>query len=475
MKKFSRLFPILLFVFGVVACVAATSDNTPKQPATATSHPPSSPLVPTTHPALENTPTQTPKPTAMVATPTMTSTPSPTAFPTQPVVMPTNVWMCPTPFEVPLEKFGLDDYFLLGRLRDRHNPGKLSEAILIDLQQGALQTVPGSQPKEGWRLRNYKMAADGRSIELLYEEINGNRREIWHSSWDGTQRTLVASFSLPPLPSSEKGYEYGYQQIDDTWFAAMKSNWETYTNYPIFLYNWVTGETRKMPPFPEGASVYNFYVVDGTKYMLMERWLDTQQIELYNLENFTATPAFQWLLHGAWDEIFTSITYMDGLFYIEVFHDTLKMDLAMELDLETVLSNRTYQQAMHPIHLQGASTINSTDFIAYGAFLHNAPLYLFAYPGRFEQGVSLVHLLDLNDNIVTNYCYPDRGEPQDWGYFSPSISPDQKFVAFTPDAIRPEDLINGISSYRVEILNLQTGELATISIPNFDIVGWGKK
>ncbi len=481
MKKVSLILGILLLVWGITACVESISGNTPAQSV------PEAYSQPLASPVRESTPTQTPTPASVVVTQTAIAVPTATVLPTQSVVIPRNAWVCPEPLEIPLEDFELDDHFLLGRLVnpvDDLPDSDVSGATLIDLQQSTLRTIPGSQPKEGWKLLDYKINPnDEQSIELVYKEVNGTGWEIWTSHWDGSQRTLVASFNLPQLPPDEGRLQgYYYERISDVWFAAMKYNLETNTDYPIFLYNRATGEERNMPPFPDGTDVYDFYSLNGVNYMLtlsseQEQWLDVKQSELYNLETHTAIPAFQWLLsENAWSYTGSRlVSLIDGLFYIQVPAPPYGMDLAMGLDLETVLSDRTYEQVMHPIHLHGATAINRIGspeeyWIMNGTFIPDAPFYLFSYPERFEQGASLVHLLDLSGNTVTNYCYPDREDLQYWLSSDHSISPDQRFVAFVAYTFQGEDL-----SHRVEILDLQTGEFAVIPIRNFEIIGWGRK
>ena len=253
----------------------------------------------------------------------MTVTPIPTLAPISPDV----VSVCPEVPEVPLEKFGLEDFYLIVRPYDP-SLGEIdlqvTGVVVVPLDHPVPLVITGSNGREGWDLMDTKIAEDGTSVEMVYIEKNGDRRQVWRSSWDGQQQWLVAEISLPPLPlpSDDFMLYYYYDQIDENWYAAYKSDLETNTHYPIFLYNHSTGEKRDIPPFPDGTFVRTFFWMEGDLYMTYYQGQDIDFVRLYNLETNTDVPIFQWL--NGQEESYSLNTfwfYRDGKFTVEVIRN----------------------------------------------------------------------------------------------------------------------------------------------------------
>ncbi len=404
-------------------------------------------------------------------TPTATVSPSPTSPPVLTPIKPEIVRLCPDNPAVPLDEFGLEDYYLVVRPYDPlvgEVEPETSGAVVVPLDHPVAQVIPGSRGRQGWKLVDYKPAADGQSVELDYQEADGNRWQVWRSSWDGQQQVQIAEFTLEPLPERESIYQsYYYHRIDEHWLAAMKSDLETGTRYPMTLYS-STGERREVPPLPEGAYVRSFFYLNGVLYADVMQGIEVDKTFLYNLETFTITPIFRWL----WDKehvfnVNTEWIFKDNLAYIHTAR-LYGADLGIGLNVDTIKSNIPYNQVMQPFYLPGAEE----DYMIVGGFLENPPGYLYYRPD-FNRDISPVYFLDFNALTVTDYCYSgaDFVTFSVWSHHS--VSPNQRFVAYTHGELGVEGNPDKIN--RVEILDLYTGEIATIPNADFDVIGWGRK
>lgn len=259
--------------------------------------------------------------------------------------------VCPSPLEVPLRDFGLENYILLVTPYDREAgkiPPRKSGASFIDLENLIFQSIPDSGAKSGWDLFKYQTTKDNKAILLIYQNTDGTQQQVWQSSLDGKEQQLISEFIFEPLTENQLRLP-----INETQYILYKDDFENLTEYPIAIYDQVSGEGREFPEFPETTELWRVFILDGIPHLLFSIGVNVDEIYLMNLENFETAPVFRWL----WGQedvtpLYTFFHYVNGKFGV-VVTQPYGMNFGANWDLTTIKSAVDYDEIMTEIHLEG--------------------------------------------------------------------------------------------------------------------------
>lgn len=416
------------------------------------------PSVATPTPSSSPSPMQTPSAT-------ITPTPIPTLLaqaPTLAAIWPEITPLCPQQPEVLPESLDLENFILLVSPANSL-PGKTSPpftAFIVPLDTLVMQPVPNTTIKDGLDLFRYDSSSDGRTIELRYGNDNNEHFQIWHSSPDGQDQGLVDDYPLPK--------DHGYFLIDENRYFLYREDLKNNSGYPTAIYDRATDEKIvDFPPFPDGTNIRDIFFLVDAPYMLYYQGSNIDDVGLFNLDTFTSIPVFQWLIGKDWVySLNMFFLYHDGLLDV-IIPRSYGMDLALNLDLYRVQSDKAYEDVMQAVHFPGPNTSE----LASEMILIDKPRGLLVSRYIKEQTYVKVYYLDFQSMSLQDYCY----QIENWYYSSDNVveayvSPDGRYVAYTTYVWPVGDTPASIISLR--ILDLKTGEYANIPDANYVVKGW---
>ncbi len=477
-----RFLPPIVLLCWLTACNIAPVEE-PTQPVIDTPTPTQSttPVAPTV--TLTSTPTMpaftaTETATVTLVPPTVTATAA-TLKPITPEV----IRICPEKPEVPLEELGLDpNEFLVVELYDEVTGRKLSPsetgAFVVTFDNPIPQPVPDTAARDGLHLVRYYPASDRQSIVLVYEDPEQRHRQVWRSTWDGQRQWKVEEYELEPLPANQSRRELGedkyliYEWTPDDPSRGIYSR-------PLSFHDRRTGETWSLPTFPEKTIILKSLIMDGVPYLVyLEEKREslsepaTYDFTLYNLVTLDAMPAFQWLSGKRWAYWLTvHLDYLGDEYFTMFVTRSYGLDLGIDLDLETVLAPKTYEEVMQAIYLPGGEfSVN----LFQGGYLRSRN-GMVLIPQPMENIPISFYFLGFQDLTLRDYCYTVEDHRSTLLYTSFRTSVSERFVIFTDTQFGSADNPGGQFIKAVEILDLDTGHFASISDAQFNVIGWGIK
>ena len=249
------------------------------------------------------------------------------------------------------------------------------------------------------------------------------------------------------------------KRIDEDRYLLIRYDPATQSFYPLKVYNKVTGEIQDLPPFPDDIQRIDLILLNGDYHILYIQGGDIDDVVLFNLDTFESTLVFQWLIDQGLAFIYTWIYYEDGYFYVLV-DKSYGMDVGIRLGLETITNITSYEDVMQPIHF------SESEAHIYGLQFINDPSGIFIM--RMGEGRNPLYFLEFQTYTLKEFCYSIEDVFLDY-YTYYSLSPNEQYMVFSKLKYalgnNPDALIS------VEILNLNTGEFATIPDANYIVKG----
>lgn len=475
-----KLIFSMTLVYLLTACIGTLADK-PAQPTLQTVSPAHSThlLTPANYAtAAQPTPASTATATRTRVPPTSSATP----VSLEPIT-PEITRLCPEQPEVSLTKLGMRDKVLVVELYDKASGQKLSPsetgAVVVTFDNPIPQSIPNTTAKDGLTLVRYYPAADGQSIELVYEDPEERQRQVWRSSWDGQHQWKVEEYELEPLPDNQSRLElWDGKYLVYEWHLAYPA--EGIYAHPLSMHDRKTGKVWQLPPFPDKTRLLRAFNVNGMPYLLyleekqtsvsttpIETYRTTLEFAFYNLNTFTVMP-LPWLSEkDAVDWLTTHFWYSDGLFSVLVARP-YGLDLGLGLNLETLLDTKTYDEVMQAVHLPLENYLVN---LFQGAYLQTRNgMVLLPQPKRDIPAV--LYFLDFQDFRLRDYCYSIEDPRATDSYTSFAVSGNERFVAFTKAQIGTASNPGGKFIQGIDILDLDTGRFARLSDVNFGVIGW---
>jgi hypothetical protein len=193
----------------------------------------------------------------------------------------------------------------------------------------------------------------------------------------------------------------------------------------------------------------------------------TYEFFLYNLDTLTAMPAVQWLSgRNDVDWLTAHLFYLSKGYFNLLVTRFYGLDIGIDLDLETVLAPKVYDDVMQVIYLpEGEYSVNTFSL----QFLDSQPKIVLL-PRQMRETHIPLYLLDYQEMVLTDYCY----SVQEDLFKSFAVSASEKFISFTKSQLGSNDYPGGEWIQAVEIVDLDTGHSAIVPDANFGVIGWIK-
>lgn len=398
-------------------------------------------------------------------------------------ITPQIVQLCPNQSETTIENLGLDqNEFLVVELYNETTGKKLlpseTGAAVVTFDNPIPQQVPNTAIKDGLSLVKYYLAADQRSIELVYEDSEKLHRQVWRSSWDGKYQRKVEEYDLVPLPANQSRWELGDSQYMVYEWNPNDPSTGIYS-HPLSMHNRKTGESWNLSFFPEKTIILTSFILDGEPYLvnLEENRAGSSlstayNFSLYNLTTLEKKPAFQWLSGKDWVDWLTAhIVYLGDEHFTIIVPRTYGLDIGVDLDLGTILSLKKYEEVMQAIYLPGGDlSVN----LFQGGYLHSKN-GMVLIPQPINDMPRPLYFLDFQGMNLQDYCFFLEDPRTTSLYATFVVDPSDRFIAFTKTQFGLPDNPGGQSIKAVELLDLETGYFASFPEANFGVIGWAKK
>lgn len=449
---------IISMTFGLVGCIDThiISDT----PLTSTTHTPTNTITPIPLPLVTI-------PAKLSPSATVISTPTPLNLGDLPTPIITNITpklqiICPTQPEVPLEKLGIDSYMFLVTKYDKEKGYQKPEetgALVASLDTLIPKQVPNTISKNGLRLVSYSFSPQDGLLWLSYKSEDNKKESVWLSTWDGKKQWELyeEEYTSPHFNSI---------LIDNrVLFRIYQPDLKEIYEKPISLKNLKTGVTHLFPSFPENLVIKDYFFMKDNFYLIYALGEDLDQFTIYNDANQTSMQAFQWLDDKEWIDFSNTGIYFqeNGLFLVRVVRP-YGLDLGIDLNLDTVMQSKVYEEVMKAIILPGAE-IPVFPGSTSGILLSNGMLIV-RYTS-FQANITHIYRLDFKDMVLNDYCFEtDSG--------SIAISPDERFIAITTFHFGTVEN-PGYFVKDVVFLDLKTGFWSKLKDVDYEVIGLYKE
>jgi hypothetical protein len=380
--------------------------------------------------------------------------------------------ICPNERIVPLSTLGFSTDYRIIVGEENSSQGGL-------LMLGGSDTVPipiaNTSPESGYHYKFIRTSPDGKWFLYYKVLIDTFQAELWISSFDGEQQWQ--------LISNDARDAVGWVSNDEIIIASRLNERENAT--PILLINPFTLKKVSFPPIPEsGISLEwwnyldNNYEIYYDKYYELTSGEYVKRFVIYNYNTNEGQIAFQWLNDEM--EFFndpSNLFYMFRLFETPdrlismVMVRPYGFDIAVNLDIDTILTENNYQDIMHPVFLPGEEADMRITWVA-----RTSPIIAFdrlTY-GQSEPRSTQFYVINYQTMRMIDYCY-DRGYiPQTINTSSDEIghtsivsyvSPDERYLAWNIYNLEDGNVVGA------SIIDLETGYVSYVQ--DIEIIGWG--
>jgi hypothetical protein len=414
--------------------------------------------VPDYIPEATNTPVNEPISTAAFA-PTATNTPAVLSG-AGTIITPTLRMFCPAEPEVQIDELGIPANYGLALVDSTAFLGSSSYPLYVFFS-GHAWSAPEILIENG---NSYGFSPDQRWIVYHRPGEYENQELLWIISSEGEQQ-------MPAMPEPVFG---GPVWVNEDQIVLVGPPFEYYDprkDYykirPLSAVNLLAQESQSL----EIVNLnYRFYddllMLNGNLYgIFYQGWIsDRFYLSLYDYSRNTEHQAFRWLrepwLPEATEEYWNYDPHVElrpGGFLVAV-HMLDGMDLAIDLDLEVVLSNNAYSEMMThvviPEHLREfslKSVARARNWFAFSQYNLDST----------DDRADLFFILDYDKQEIREYCYSDQT------ISSLHFSPDGRFAAFNTSYIdKSRNKVRRV----VFVMDLDSGYYARI--PEFFVDGW---
>jgi hypothetical protein len=374
------------------------------------------------------------------------------------------VEICPDQQEAPLDKLDLDTrYRLIVKNIDETTD---TAALILSVSQSTPREVPNTKSKEGEILYWYSPSPSGEWLIIGYRDETKMQVPIWYSSLDGAKQWKVTTLDIRALPKFISDEEMIVIGVPPEKQSLGEWPWEEYT--PLASINSFTGELKELPAFLPKNGIFDFYFShEGHAYSVyhLEGGL-FEDYFLYDYEDATSTPIFQWLLNiEGWHYLDPGIVLRDNGLFTTTVDRSYGFDMAVDLSFDKVFLQSDYNEIMKAIILPGGDSIDLTTLVYREITGEAFPVYRTG-PDIYKPRP--LYMFDYKTLILKNYCLESAFNTGISG--SILMSKDGRFLSTTlydvsdsiPQKFVPKSML---------VLDTETGHFARIE--GFEIIGWG--
>ncbi len=319
------------------------------------------------------------------------------------------------------------------------------------------EPIPSTTANSGMKLWASTVIPDGKWVDITYLSSKLHRTEEKLISWDGNQIRQVYAEAYDPLD-----FYFLYEENKLVILDTIDPNNLNYL--PIAVRDLASGGERSLPGVPKEAYWAKvFFTTPGGVYNLLvwQGGPHEGRLYLYNDADRVTVPAFRWMNEPAGWLVATPYRDAQGKFGLYALR-SYGLDLAFNLDLETVLSDQPYGDMMKKIRLPFSEVAGYPEMAI--ARLNNA--LLLAAPAADGVNQFAVYRLNYPDLSLDDFCISNAA-----GYAQIAVSADGKFAAVNFFLLDPP----GIHLKGVVLLNLETGQRFWIPGAPFAVIGWQDK
>jgi len=389
--------------------------------------------------------------------PSGTHIPTTTDMALQGYLYPPIIQVCPEDREVPLSELDLPSELRLLLLPPdvQQRDPTASGIMMISSSNPDPALVKSTIPRDGWENRLFSISPNGRWIRYYSLQQDGTDGEIWISSVGGDQAWAISE------NVNNMADWVSDQEIVLTGMPYTDERYDPYAVLPLFSMNPFTMVLRELYHLPQGSNFLTYFTEYDVPYAVYYESLASENICLYNYNDDTSEPVFQWLA-GESDRTNSSIvwSYTDEgkVNFRVVVNRQYGVDLVMGLDLDVIRESLEYDNIMSRIIIPDdypntwiAEMIGETSMIV-GRGNFSAP----EYPGER-------YVFDYTEMILWDYCIEEETKMMMAG------SPDGRFIAYT--FFNLDQYGHAVDAREVVILNLETGYITRIQ--DIQAIGWG--
>jgi len=380
--------------------------------------------------------------------------------------------ICPDERIVPLSTLGFStDYRIIVEDKNSSQGGFL----MLGGSDTVLVPITNASPDPGYHYEFLNTSPDGEWFlfhKVLHDTFDA---ALWISSFDGEQQWQ--------LISNDTRDAVAWVSNDEIIIASRLNERENAT--PILLINPFTLEKVSFPPIPESGislewwnNLDNNYEIYYDKYYELTSGEYGSRFVIFNYNVNEEQIAFQWLNDEI--EFFndpSNLFYMFRLFETPdrlismVMVRPYGFDIAVNLDIDTILTENNYQDIMHPVFLPGEEADMRITWVA-----RTSPIIAFdrLIYGQSEPRSTQFYVINYQAMRMVDYCY-DRGYLPEAMYISTDekghtgivsyASPDESYLAWNIYNLEDGNVVGA------SIIDLETGYVSHIA--NVEIYGWG--